>query len=81
MRAYRGPKATTSRSSAHPLVRELYTIMERERIGPDDLALKAGVSRSVIFKWGRYNNPYLPNFIAVLNAIGYDLKITRKKES
>jgi transcriptional regulator with XRE-family HTH domain len=57
------------------LVRELYTIMNRDRLMIKDVADGSGVSPATISDWRYTRSPSLGSFEAVLNNIGYKLAI------
>lgn len=75
---------------AHPLVIELVREMNRQRIGPRDLAERAGVGHSVLHTWVRRadrdvrtpNNdkigPMVLTLEAMGNALGLELVWRRK---
>lgn len=78
---------------AHPLVIELVREMNRQRIGPRDLAERAGVGHSVIHTWSRRPKhettvgancdkvgPQLLTIEAMGNALGMQLVWKRKPE-
>lgn len=60
---------------AHPLVRQLFELMNQEMIVMRDIAPKAGIQPCTISTWRYRSAPTLPLFQAALNALGYDLKI------
>ena len=65
--------------SAHPLVKELFKVMNTHKLTLKDVASKSGVEARTISHW-RYNrSPTLLNFEATLNSIGYKLKIVRQQ--
>lgn len=78
---------------AHPLVREMFDVLNARRIPMYHLARRAGVASNTlsvwkhpvnpegevkgerIAQWKFYANPQLLAFEAVLNTLGYKLKI------
>lgn len=60
---------------AHPLVRQLFELMNKEMVVMRDLAPKAGIQPCTISTWRYRSSPTLPLFQAALNALGYDLRI------
>lgn len=62
------------------LVRELFDILERDRIALTDAADRAGVCHATISKWPGSHSPALGNFEAVVNALGYDLRLVRRQK-
>lgn len=65
--------------NAHPLVKELFEIMNHERISMGEAAKGTGVSRDTVSDWRYRRNPYLPSIEAVLNRLGYELVIRKKR--
>lgn len=75
------PKRNRRNFSRCPrLVRELFAIMDQDGVALSDAAARAGVSHATIVKWPGCYSPVLGNFEAVLNGLGYELKIVRKRE-
>ena len=66
----RAPKAL-------PLVRQMYAIAAAQKIGALKLGKTAGVAG--VPDWRR-RSPLLHNFQAVLNALGYELRIERLQD-
>lgn len=63
---------------AHPLVRQLTELMNKEGVTLDDVARRSGIHRGVIHKWRYRSNPNIAAFEAVANVLEYDLKLVRK---
>jgi len=63
---------------AHPLVRRLFEIMNQQMVCMTDVAPRAGFRRRTLAEWGARRNPTITNFEAVLNALGYELRIVRR---
>lgn len=66
-------------AKAHPLVREFFCLINRERETLKGVSSRAGCDYGTIADWRRRRTPNLVTFIAALNAIGYDLRIVRMK--
>ena len=66
--------------NAPPLVRELYTMMNRDFLMIKDVADGSGVSPATISDWRYTRSPSLNTFEAVLNNMGYKLKIVRQED-
>ena len=75
-RAFRKPPEY----SCHPLVREMFAIMHRKRIGQNDLCRRAGLSKAVAWTWKSAYSPRIMNLEAALNVIGYRLAIVPKDD-
>lgn len=58
-----------------PHVRELFRIIAAENRTVNAVALKAGVEPQSIYRWRMGKKPFLDNFEAVLNTMGYELVI------
>lgn len=63
-----------------PLVAELAREIERRGVVKWKLMEKAGVAQSSLLNWKR-QSPHLGNFVAVLNAMGLDLRICAMEEA
>ena len=63
-----------------PLVKELLNLCDEQEIAINKVAEKSGVSFQTILRWQNANIPNLYNFRAVLQSIGYDLKIIPKDD-
>ena len=57
------------------LVKELYTIMNRDALMIKDVAEGSGVSKATVSDWRYSRSPSLQTFEAVLNNMGYKLAI------
>lgn len=62
---------------AHPLVKEFFTLCQGMALC--DIDEQAGFSGNTVCNWKTRNTPYLPNFEAALNVLGYELCIRRKE--
>jgi hypothetical protein len=60
---------------AHPLVKQLYEIMEDKKLSLRDVAERADVSSKAMIKWKRWRSPTLVTFEAALRATGYELMV------
>lgn len=76
MRQYR-PGTVKIPDNAHPTVKFIYQQMQFQQIGYCDLAKRSGVDRNTIRSWGQRNSPSLVNVEAVLNALGYEIRLAR----
>lgn len=65
---------------SHPLVRQLFEIMNREKTMIKELADCSGVRRAAISDWRYRRTPNLTTFEAVLNALDHELCIKRKSD-
>jgi hypothetical protein len=64
--------------NAHPLVKHLFQIMNREKVCMREAARGTGVSFATVSDWRYRRNPYLPSIEAVGNRLGYEL-VWRKR--
>lgn len=60
---------------AHPLVRELFEIMNQHQLLIDDVVNGSGVKRAAVSEWRHRRSPSLTSFEAVLSNMGYKLVI------
>jgi transcriptional regulator with XRE-family HTH domain len=65
---------------AHPLVRQLFELMNEKQVMITDVAEAAGVGRRAISEWRYRSSPSLASFEAALGALGYELKIVEESE-
>jgi hypothetical protein len=63
-----------------PLVKELLNLVDEQGLAINKVAQRSGVGFQTILRWQNSNIPNLYNFRAVLQSIGYDLKIISKDE-
>jgi len=64
-----------------PLLHELSVILEDHAGFIADICKRAGVCRTTVQRWMHEGkDPKLSYFKATLNALGYDLKIVRKRD-
>lgn len=66
-------------TNAHPLVRELFEIMNEQHVAMRDAGKRAGVQFATISDWRYRANPSIVTLGAVLNVLGYELKIVKRK--
>lgn len=66
---------------AHPLVRQFFAIVARDKTAITDVGERAGISHVTISKWKSLHSPTLVTFEAALNVVGYRLKIVPIKET
>lgn len=74
----RGSNKFTVPSTGHPVVREAFRIMARQRIQQVDVARRAGLDPSTLSAWKSRKNgrsPSVSDVDAVLNSMGYGLKV------
>lgn len=65
---------------AHPLVRRLFTEMNRQRIGMTDLAERVGFSRFTINGWRTRHCPRIVELEACYNVLGLRLIVSQVKD-
>jgi DNA-binding phage protein len=65
---------------AHPLVCDLFSLMREQRVGMTAFAKKVGVSRSAFKQWRDSSTPNLGAFVAVANALGYEVVLRPKAQ-
>lgn len=61
--------------NAHPLVREMFELMNKHKIMITRIAEASGVGRAAISDWRYRTKPHLESFEAALGVMGYKLKI------
>lgn len=75
MRQYQPQKVPDGRG-VHPFVRWIWKRVNLDEWSQEDLAKRSGVSSSAMRKWRRgERNPRIGELEAVINAMGYRLKI------
>jgi len=67
-------------AKAHPLVREMFELLNDQRMVISDIADKSGVRAGTISDWRYRRSPTVVTFEAALNALGFELVIRRRKE-
>lgn len=81
MRQYQRQKIPNGRG-VHPFIRWIWRRINLDEWSQEDLAIKAGVSSNTIRKWRRgERNPRISELEAVINAMGYRLKIVEGEEN
>lgn len=66
----------------HPFVRWIWRRINIDEWSQEDLAKKAGVSSSAMRKWRKgERNPRISELEAVVNAMGYRLKIVEGEDN
>jgi hypothetical protein len=63
-----------------PLVREAIEILRRQPLKETDIALRAGIHVYAIRMWRLGHSPVVRNLLAVLDVLGYELRIVRKEQ-
>ena len=61
------------------IVRDLFEIMAKQRIGVREAAKRSGVDGNTILTWRLTRSPSINNYEAVANALGYGLRLVRHK--
>ena len=61
------------------IVRDLFKIMTEQKIGVREAAKRSGVDGNTILTWRTNRVPSTTNFEAVANALGYELRLVRRK--
>lgn len=74
MRQFR-PSFCKVSGAAHPVVKRLFTEMEKHQIGGADMADRAGVCRETLTAWKNRNSPSVANLEACLNVVGLTLTV------
>jgi DNA-binding phage protein len=65
---------------AHPFVRRMFEIINQEGCTLEELAARSGVDSQAMNSWRSRKSPQLVTFEAVLNALGYQLRIVAIKD-
>lgn len=68
-RSYKVPK------NCHPLVRELFMEVNRQRIPIREIAKRAGLAEITVLQWRTVYSPTVRNLEACLNVLGRKLKV------
>lgn len=66
--------------NVHPLVRQLFRQMNRERIGIYDLCDRTGIGTSTMKHWAKNCSPSLVNIEACFNALGMEIVVRQRPE-
>jgi len=64
-------------TNINPLVIQFFKIVNAQQIAFTTLEKKSGVTRACFYRWRETNSPTITCFQAVLNALGYDLRIVK----
>lgn len=62
-----------------PAVRKVFELMIEERLGPTDVAERAGIAITTISRWRTRHPPTLPTLQAALGVFGYELVVRKTK--
>lgn len=73
----RSPLSKTMVTNHHPLVREAMEIVAAGTMADDEVTDRAGVGGRVLIHWRKGSMPRVANLDAVLQVMGYRLKIVR----
>lgn len=65
--------------NTHPLVKHFFLLKEQHEVSTRDLERTSGVSKSTINEWQWRCSPQLVSFEAALNAMGYELRILKRR--
>jgi hypothetical protein len=63
---------------AHPLVRQMFEIINADRLTIAEATSGAGPAPYTVSRWRYDHNPSIQDFEAVLNRMGYELAIRQK---
>lgn len=74
------PQRENPQARANPLVEELFAEMARQGVSAQELAKRVGLHGHTIGDWRTRYNPTLPNFIACVNALGFDLVMRERDQ-
>lgn len=66
---------------AHPLVKRLFTEMNRQQLGVLDLAERSGVNKNTLKDWRTRTMPTIDNLEACLNVLGLEMATKRRRET
>lgn len=62
-------------TNCHPLVREMFELMELRAVTHRDLMRRAGLGSRTLDYWKKVSSPRVTNLEAALNTIGFRLAI------
>jgi DNA-binding phage protein len=65
--------------NTNPLIVRLVELINDGGIDSFELCRRAGLGTGAIHAWRHHSNPGVNNLEAVLNALGYELKIERRE--
>jgi transcriptional regulator with XRE-family HTH domain len=81
MRAYQRQKEPRKGMAVHPLVYWIWSEMNKQRASQEDVATRSGVASSTMRKWRvGVRSPRIMELEAVINALGYQLAVRKKKD-
>lgn len=60
-----------------PIVKEFFELLNESEVTYEQLGLHAGVAPETIVRWRRVTAPNLSTFSACLEALGYQIEITK----
>ena len=60
---------------AHPLVRKLVELANREQTTMREIALRAGLRPETVCNWRYRNSPRIADLEAAFNALGYEIQV------
>ena len=61
----------------HPLVKELFLEMRKQRLGVVDMADKTGINKNTLKDWRTRTMPRIADLEACFNVLGYTLGMKR----
>ena len=65
----------------HPLIKQLFQEMNRQMATLSEVAERSGYRRCTISDWRYRTEPRLSDLDAVLNTLGLELTVRRRKEA
>lgn len=65
---------------AHPLVRRLFSEMNRQMTTLTEVAARSGYPRATISEWRYRHNPRICDLDAAFNVLGLELTVRHKRE-
>jgi hypothetical protein len=74
-RSYRNRPKADLRGNLHPLVQELYRLVDATGLPQSAIAARAGYNSRILTEWKRRDTPMLAAFDNVLQALGKKLAI------
>jgi len=86
MRAYQRQRTPTLKPpvegrAVHPLVVWMWKEINHQRASQEDVSIRSGISSSAMRKWRTgLQAPTLAAMEAIINTLGYDLVIRRRKD-
>lgn len=81
MNNYQKQKEPRKGMAIHPFIYWIWTEMNKQCASQEDIAKRSGVSSSTMRKWRLgVRSPRVMELEAVINALGYQLAVRRKKD-